>query len=325
MLQQTQVATVIPYFDRFLQAFPTLTDLANASEHDVLRLWEGLGYYRRARDLHRTAGVLVSNHSAQIPDNPDLLRTLPGMGRYTVGAVLSQAYDRRLPILEANSQRVLTRVFAVQDEPANGLTRRRLWQLAETILPTQRAGDFNQALMELGALVCIPKEPDCPACPLHGLCAANRLGIQNKIPPARRRPDPVDVNEVAVVVRRGQKVLLVQRPATGRWANLWEFPHGPLQASEDYDKAAVRLVQKLTGIVCRPITDLMTIRHGVTHHRIQMVCLEARHCSGTYQSRGYQDARWLRPPDAAEYPVSAPQRQLARCLIAPRPQKRLFG
>src|SRR5437764_8126511 len=156
MLQQTQVATVVPYFERFLAAFPTLADLAAADEQDVLRLWEGLGYYRRARHLHQAARRLAAEHGGTLPDDPAVWRDLPGVGRYILGAVLSQAFDRKLPIVEANSLRVLTRLFGYRGDPREGVGKKWVWAAAEAVLPAKRAGDFNQALMELGALICTP-------------------------------------------------------------------------------------------------------------------------------------------------------------------------
>src|SRR5216683_1802960 len=210
MLQQTQVATVVGYFKRFLEAFPTLADLAAAEESKVLRLWEGLGYYRRARDLHRAAQRVVADYGGQIPQEPALLATLPGIGRYTVGAILSQAFDRRLPILETNSTRVLCRLFGRRGDPRRGQARRWLWEMAETLLPARRVGAFNQALMELGALVCTPAAPRCSACPVCELCAARRLGIQDEIPDRLESPAAIAIQEVAVVVYRGRRVLFVQ-------------------------------------------------------------------------------------------------------------------
>ncbi len=174
MLQQTQVATVIPYFERFLNAFPSLSALAAADEQHVLRLWEGLGYYRRARNLHQAAQLLHAEHAERFPDDADVLRRLPGFGRYTANAVLSQAFDRRLPILEANSRRVLCRLFGVRDDPQEAAVQARLWTAAEALLPVKRVGAFNQALMELGALVCTPARPQCSRCPLSRQCQARR-------------------------------------------------------------------------------------------------------------------------------------------------------
>jgi A/G-specific adenine glycosylase len=324
MLQQTQVATVVPYFERFVQAFPTLADLAAADEQEVLRRWEGLGYYRRARDLHRTARLLVAEHASRFPDDPAALRRLPGLGQYTCNAVLSQAFDLRLPILEANSQRVLSRFFGRPDDPRRGPARRWLWRAAEELLPRRRAGTFNQALMELGALLCTPTAPKCSECPLAARCAARRDGLQESIPARPPAPTPTAVRETAVVVRRKGRVLLAQRPEGGRWAGLWEFPHGPLHEGETHEAAADRLLRELTGLRARRGPELMTIRYGITRFQITMVCFEAVHQAGAFRSSFYRQGVWVRPEELAAYPVSAPQRQLAQALTAPHRQRRLF-
>ncbi len=310
MLQQTQTAVVVPYFERFLAAFPTLADLAGASEQDVLRLWEGLGYYRRARDLHASARRLFAEQG-RFPNDPEALRQLPGFGPYTCNAVLSQAFDRRLPILEANSQRVLSRLFARREDPRQGPARRWLWQAAEALLPVRRVGEFNQALMELGSLICTPASPRCGDCPLAERCQARQLGEQETIPVRSTGPAVTEVRESAVVVRRADQVLLVQRPGSGRWANLWEFPHGPLQDGETHDSAALRLLTELTGVKARLGLELQTIRHGVTRYRISLVCFGAEHAAGEFSSSFYQQGLWLNPAELARYPVSAPQRRLA--------------
>src|SRR4051794_40052717 len=276
MLQQTTVAAVVPYFERFLAAFPTLADLAAADEQDVLRLWEGLGYYRRARHLHQAARRLVAEHGGELPDDPAVWRELPGVGRYILGAVLSQAFDRRLPIVEANSLRVLCRLFGYAGDPRSGEGRRWLWDTAAAILPARRAGDFNQALMELGALVCTPAAPRCGECPLAPGCIARRQGRQEEIPARAPRPATTFVRESALVVCRGQKVLLAQRPAgAGRWASLWEFPHGPLAEGEAHDAGARRLAGELAGLEVCLGPELTTIRHGITRFQITLVCFEA--------------------------------------------------
>jgi A/G-specific adenine glycosylase len=324
MLQQTQVATVIPYFERFLAAFPSVADLAAAHEQAVLRLWEGLGYYRRARDLHRAARQVVMEFGGRIPETPETLQTLPGIGRYTMGAILSQAFDQRHPILEANSQRLLSRLFGRTEDPRRGAGRRWLWEAAETLLPERQVGEFNQALMELGALVCTPTAPQCPVCPLASWCEARRLGIQEEIPRFPGAPKVLLIQEAAVVVRRGAHVLLVQRPEQGRWAGLWEFPHAPLNERESHDAAAARLVRELVAIEVEMGPEFLTLRHSVTRHRITLVCFEASYRTGSFQSQFYRQGRWIDPRELAAFPVSAPQRRLARALLKPERQHNLF-
>jgi A/G-specific adenine glycosylase len=325
MLQQTLVATVIPYFERFLKTFPTIFDLAAADEQDVLRLWEGLGYYRRARDLHRAARQLVTQHAGRIPDDPTIARALPGFGPYTCNAVLSQAFDRRLPILEANSQRVLSRLFGRADDPRRGAARRWLWQAAEDLLPARRAGAFNQALMELGALVCTPTAPRCDDCPIARECVARQIGAQESMPARSLAPSVTVVRESAVVIWRDGRVLLVQRPAdASRWASLWEFPHGAVVKAETYEKAARRVVFELTGIRIRPGPELETIRHSITRYQITLVCFEARYVSGEFRPGFYAQGNWIQPEELASYPVSSPQRRLAKSLTATSRQRRLF-
>jgi A/G-specific adenine glycosylase len=246
------------------------------------------------------------------------------MGRYTLGAVLSQAFDRRLPVLEANSLRVLCRLFGRADDPRRGPAQRWLWQVAEDLLPTRRVGDFNQALMELGALICTPAGPRCGECPLAAECVARRLGRQDEIPARAPPPVPTEVHEAAVVIRRGPDVLLVQRPASAkRWANLWEFPHGPLGGGESHEAAAVRLAHE-AGLDVTVGPELLTLRHGVTRFRITMSCFEADYGGGGFRSDFYRQGRWLEPARLPEFPVSAPQRRLARALLAPARQRTLF-
>jgi A/G-specific adenine glycosylase len=325
MLQQTQVATVIPYFERFLAAFPTLAALAAADEQSVLQLWQGLGYYRRARDLLRAARLLVANHGGAIPNDPTMAATLPGFGRYTCNAVLSQAFDRRLPILEANSQRVLSRLFGRTADPRGGEARRWLWQAAEELLPTKRVGEFNQGLMELGALVCTPAAPRCADCPLAADCVARKLGLQESIPARSTAPAITAVRESAIVIWRGQQVLLAQRPAdASRWASMWEFPRCPLEDDETHEMAAARLAADLLGLRVRLGAEMDTIRHGITRYQITVVCFEAVYESGEFASNLYKRALWLDPRDLATYPASTPQRRLAKTLTTSGRQKNLF-
>ena len=325
MLQQTTVAAVVPYFERFVAAFPTVAALAAADEQAVLKLWQGLGYYRRARHLHRAAKELVETHDGALPDDPAVWADLPGVGRYILGAVLSQAFDRKLPIVEANSIRVLSRLFGYRGDPRAGEGQRWVWAAAERVLPDRRVGDFNQALMELGALVCTPAAPKCGECPVAKWCEANRLGLQEEIPPRAKRKETVEVHEVGVVVRDGEKVLLCRRPhhAT-RWADMWEVPHAERQAAEPDAEAAVRVAEELTGLAVRPGAEVLTVRHGVTRFAITMVCLEAARVGGSFRSGFYTDAVWATPAELAVYPVGTPQRKLIDELTRRGRQLRLF-
>jgi A/G-specific adenine glycosylase len=291
-----------------------LPKLAHADEQDVLRLWEGLGYYRRARDLWRAAKLLDQHSFATIPDDPDLVRSLPGFGRYTTNALLSQAYERRLPILEANSQRVLCRLFGIEQNPKESAVQKRLWQHAESLLPRQGAGEFNQALMELGALVCTPVKPSCSVCPLARSCQAKLQGRQDDIPLRAKSVEVTHVAEVAVIVRKGNRLLLVQRPAEGRWALMWEVPHMELAWMEPHAVAAQRLLKSL-GLTGDIIGEVATIRHSVTRFRITMTCLQVAHRRGELRGEAYAASAWVRADDLGDYPLAMPQRRLALRLL----------
>ena len=292
----------------------------------MLKLWEGLGYYRRARHLHAAAKQLVANHRGQLPDDPAVWAALPGVGRYILGAVLSQAFDRKLPIVEANSLRVLARLFGYRGDPREGEGKAWVWATAEAILPETRAGDFNQALMELGAIVCTPAKPDCAKCPLRAHCRAKRDGLQEQIPPKKKPAAITEVSEVGVVIRDGAKVLLCKRRAdANRWQNMWEVPHAERQPGEELPDAAARVAKELTGLDVEPGADVMTIRHGVTRYRITLACVEAAVRRGAFAPGFYAEAKWVKLADLTHYPVSSPQRKLMTELAKPNRQKRLFS
>lgn len=311
MLQQTTVAAVQPRFERFLAVFPSVANLAAADEADVLKQWEGLGYYRRARHLHQAARLIVSRHDGCLPEDSASWRALPGIGRYMAGAILSQAFEQRLPIVEVNTQRVLCRLFGQRGDPRQGKVRDWLWQQAESILPARKVGEFNQALMELGALVCTPARPKCAACPLARFCTARRLGLQEVIPALRRAKPAADVREVAVIVKRGRSVLLVQRPLNGRWAALWEFPRGVVETGETDRAAAARVVSSLTGLKAQVGAELCSIKHGIMRERVTLTCYDARYRFGRFCSSIYPQGRWVPLDRLHDYPLSSPQRKLA--------------
>ncbi|MEM1355698.1 MAG: A/G-specific adenine glycosylase [Planctomycetota bacterium] len=225
MLQQTQVATVVGYFERFIAALPTIHALANADEQQVLRLWQGLGYYRRARNLHAAAGMIVSEFDGRVPCDVESLLRLPGVGRYTAGAIASIAYDRPTPIVDGNVERVLARLMHLREPVDKPAVKKHLWSLAEQLVPARSgAGDLNQSMMELGATVCTPKLPRCFVCPLRRDCRGVQETDPQTLPIKPPKRKPVAVTHVVFAIERGGKYLLEQRPATGLWANMWQLP-----------------------------------------------------------------------------------------------------
>ncbi|MEN0110400.1 MAG: NUDIX domain-containing protein, partial [Planctomycetota bacterium] len=291
-------------------AFPTVGDLAAADEADVLRLWEGLGYYRRARMLHAAAQAVVAEHGGEMPDDVATLRSLPGVGRYTAGAIVSLAHDRPAPILEANTIRLFTRLAAYRGKPTSSAGQRVLWSVAEELVPEDRPGRFNQAVMELGSLVCTPAAPDCDGCPVGDLCHANRLGVVGDLGETTKKLTFTAVREAAVVVRRGERVLVRQCEPDERWAGLWDFPRFPLEAEGPLfarDEIAAK-VQDQTGVACDPGALLTTIKHTVTRFRITLECYEATAAGG----RVRKPARWVTPAELADLPLSVTGRKLAK-------------
>jgi A/G-specific adenine glycosylase len=320
MLQQTTVAAVVPYFQRFIAEFPTVSALASASESDVLKLWQGLGYYRRARHLHAAAQQLAARFGDDLPNDAEVWEELPGVGRYIRGAVLSQAFDRREPIVEANTLRVLSRLFAYRGDPRSGAGQRWCWHAAEAILPRKHCGDFNQAMMELGAIVCTPEQPKCETCPVRTACLARRENLTAQIPPKKAARELEAVREVSVVVRDGPRVLLVQiPPGAKRWAMMWEFPRGEAQPGEELHAAAERILKSTTGLRATIGAEVATVRHGVTRFAITLTAIEATKLNSNINLHHYLQSKWLLPAELADHALSTPQRKIAAALQAPGP------
>jgi len=315
MLQQTQVATVIDYFHRFTAAFPTVAHLAAAPEQDVLRLWEGLGYYRRARQLHRAAKHIVEHHGGVFPSDPAAVRALPGIGRYTAGAILSIAFDRPEPILEANTVRVLSRLAAFRGDPHDRRGQDYLWSWAAALVPPREPGRFNQALMELGALVCTPRSPRCGECPVAALCPTRRLGLQEEIPRPKSKPKYEDVREAALLIvhRDGDRALLVQHGEGRRWAGLWDFPrftHGAETSAQTVD-ALGRQALAAVGLKVIVGDKTHSLKYGVTRFRITLDVHPTRHVGGRLKIGAYAAARWIRAEEIAALPLNTSARKLA--------------
>ena len=314
MLQQTQVATVEAYFKRFVKKFPTIKSLAAADQRDVLRLWEGLGYYRRARQLHAAAQYIVEHHSGRFPRDVEEVQNLPGIGRYTAGAILSIAFDQRLPILEANTIRLGCRLLGYDGVPTSAAGQKLLWANAESMLPRKNVGTFNQALMELGSLVCKPRTPECLQCPVAALCEARMTGREESLPRPKPRTKFEDVTEAAVVVLRRGRVLLRQCGDDERWAGLWDFPRFAVTADTGIPlrRELVRRVTDLTGVQIEPGERITILRHGVTRFRITLHCYEARYLDDAQShARNGQVQRWVRIAELGDYPLNTTGRKLS--------------
>jgi len=312
MLQQTQVETVRGYFTRFLARFPTIADLAGADEQEVLRLWEGLGYYRRARQLHAAARQMMDRHGGKFPDTADEVRALPGVGRYTTGAVLSIALGQREPILEANTIRVYSRLLGYRGDPLKAAGQQQLWQFAEAILPPAgpECGLFNQAMMELGSACCRPQQPGCLLCPVASLCPTRAHGLQDAIPPVKPRMQYEPVQEVAVLVRRRGQLLVRRCGPDERWAGLWDFPRFPVNGLPASVASIQRKITEWLGIRIHVDPPRQQIKYGVTRYRITLDVHEAQYESG----RLIKDAslRWIDTKAIGELPLSVTGRKLAQ-------------
>lgn len=310
MLQQTQVTTVIPYYQRFVARFPTVADLAAADEDEVLALWQGLGYYSRARNLHRAARLIASEHGGQFPREPAVARALPGVGPYTAGAVLSIAYGVRLPAVDGNAERVLARVMAIEGDLSRGHAKRAVHAVAAEAVPDHRPGEFNQALMELGSTLCSSVSPSCEHCPLKSLCVAARTGRTGELPTPKARP-PVERREAAAVIaRRRERVLVVQRPPMGVWAGLWEFPWLDVTGMADPQASLISHLRTRFGLEVTSLAPCGALAYGIMNVRYGLTAYEASSVRG----RTHSPARWLKPHELTRIAMPAPHRRLAALL-----------
>ncbi|WP_169973540.1 A/G-specific adenine glycosylase [Tautonia rosea] len=321
MLVQTTVAAAGPFFERFLSRFPTPNALASADEADVLKAWEGLGYYRRARLLQQAARVIVEQHDGQVPGDPEALRRLPGVGRYIAGAVASIAFDLPEPILEANSQRVLARWLRWTEDLRSTNSQARLWKAAARIVPPNHPGRFNQAIMDLGATVCTPRSPRCLACPVADSCLARREGMQDELPKRSAPIPPLEVAETCVLAVDDQgRFLVVQRAAGRLWEGFWEFPTVHQSGVDPAGRgSAVGLVdpldlrfRHLTGISLALGEPLHTIRYAVTKHRVTLSAMAAAPLGGApTPGPGLSAVEWRSIADLDPLPRTGATRRLS--------------
>jgi len=314
MLQQTQVSTVIPYFHRFTEHFPTVQVLAAAPLDSVLKRWEGLGYYARARHLHRAAREVVAEFDGRLPETVEELSKLPGIGRYTAGAIASIAFGHDAPVVDGNVKRVLCRIYAIRGDTRQPAIQKKLWTLAEANLPKGKAGRWNEAMMELGATICLPRSPRCDKCPLARVCRARELGIQDKLPTkaTKKRLPHYDVT-AAVICKRG-RVLIAQRPVGGMLGGLWEFPGGKREHGESLEECLRREIREELGIkieVGQPVTQ---VEHTYTHFRITLHAFECRFVNGRPRAIQVADWRWVRFDELDDFAFAVTDHKIIQAL-----------
>nr|WP_294514837.1 A/G-specific adenine glycosylase [uncultured Bilophila sp.] len=316
MMQQTQMDRGVRYFLRWMERFPDVAAVAAAPEEDLLKAWEGLGYYRRARNVQAAARVIMERHGGVFPRAHADILALPGVGPYTAGAIASTAYNEEVPCVDGNVERVLSRVFdidaPVREEPAKS----RIRELAQALIPKGEARNFNQGLMELGALVC-RKKPECDRCPLAELCESRRLGIQNERPVPGKKAAVTQLEVVCGVLLHEGKVFIQRRRDKDVWGGLWEFPGGCVEPGETPERAVVREWQEETGFRVAVVRPLDTIRHNYTTYRITLRCylleLEGKPqgCPVPEELTEATACQWIAPQDVEAFPLPAPHRKLA--------------
>lgn len=325
MLQQTRVDQAEPYYQRFLEAFPTVEALAEAEQDEVLRRWEGLGYYARARHLHEAAQQVVEAHGGRVPETYDEIRELPGVGPYTAAAVLSIAYGKPHAVLDGNVARVLARVFTLEEDVTKGRTRRRLRALAGELLDPERPGAFNQALMELGATVCTPTLPGCPRCPIRTVCGAYAASTQADYP-VKKKKAPVPHHNIAVglIFNEAGEVLIQRRPEDGLLGGLWEFPGGKREDDEALEETCRRELREELGIEVEIDGLFHRLDHAYSHFKITLHAFRCQIQDGTPRAKENQPMRWVALDALDDYAFPRANRRLIEKLEERQRQPHLF-
>ncbi|MFH1012545.1 MAG: A/G-specific adenine glycosylase [Candidatus Peregrinibacteria bacterium] len=319
MLQQTQVKTVLPYFERWMCELPDISSVAQASEDKVLKLWEGLGYYSRARNIQKAAQVIVEKFNGQFPSRYEDILGLPGVGKYTAGAIASIAFNQNRPLVDGNVIRVIARLLNFHGNVRLPKNVESFWKRAGELLPAGEAREFNQGLMELGAMVCKPQNPFCAECPVQKICLSRKAGAVNRLP-NRGEATPSESIQVAVaVIAKGNRVFIQKRPAGGLMPGLWEFPGGKIEKGEKVREALCREVKEEVGIKIKNVRPITVIQHAYTRFKVDLHCFSADFQSGRVSLKAASDGRWVSVKKLADYPFPAANARLIHRLKSPRP------
>ena len=315
MLQQTRVETVIPYFDRWMQTFPTITSLAAASQQQVLQLWEGLGYYSRARNLHTAARRVVSDFNGHLPAELNHLQSLPGIGRYTAAAIASMAFGQDEATLDGNIRRVLARVFNLDIPARSPAGEKQLWAWAQENLPPKSGGDYNQALMDLASSICLPRNPRCLICPIQTICLAYGLNLQEERPLLPVKKPTPHFTVTAAIIQQNGFVLIAQRPSKGLLGGLWEFPGGKVETDESLSDCLVREIEEELGCCIEVGEPFGQYQHAYTHFRISLHAFLCHIIAGEPQALEAQQIAWVALQNLGEYPMGKVDRQISERLM----------
>jgi len=320
MLQQTQIDTVIPYYMRFLENYPTIEALADADIDAILKQWEGLGYYSRARNLHKTAQIVTTEHDGTFPNTVKGLRQLPGIGPYTAGAIASIAFDISAPVLDGNVIRVFTRLLDIDEDVTQTATKNKLWDIAEEWVPDKRAGDYNQGLMELGQYTCRPSNPNCAECPIQAHCQAYANGTQNDRPVKKKKAPTPHYDVAAGLIRDSDgRLLIAQRPMDGLLGGLWEFPGGKQEDDETMEACLARELREELAIEVEVGALFVKVKHAFTHFKITLHAFECVYLGATPphtdpQALEVRDWAWVTEDDLDNYSFGKADRQVIQAL-----------
>ncbi len=323
MLQQTRVDQATPYFHRFVDRFPTVHDLAEADRQEVLKVWEGLGYYSRARNLHEAAATVVEQFGGKLPGNWDDITSLKGIGPYTASALLSIAFSKKYAVVDGNVIRVLSRYLGIDDDVRSTATKNTIQEEADRFIDPQRPGDFNQALMELGATVCTPANPNCTACPLNEDCVAYKTARTDELPyksPAKKRPH----HHIGVgIIRKESKVLIALRPEDAMLGGLWEFPGGKKKENEKIEETVIRELKEELGVVVDIVKPFMKLDHAYSHFKITLHAYLCELMKGDPAPKSSQKIEWAEVGELGNYPFPKANRKLTEKLMNLSGQKEL--
>lgn len=318
MLQQTQVKTMLPYYDRWMERFPDIASVAAASEEELLKHWEGLGYYSRVKNIARTARILHSDHGGDLPCDHRALLSLPGIGPYTAGAVMSLAFNRDYPAVDGNVERIFARLLDIDTPVKERANRERIWEAARNLLPHGKARRFNQALMDLGALICLPGKPSCGRCPLKDFCLSFERGVESERPVPAAKKKTVAIDVAVGILMRADGIFIQKRPPSGLMAGLWEFPGGKVAAGETPREALVREFREELGVEICGLRKITRIKHSYTSFRVALHAFTCTLRDETAQPeiRAAVEGRWVTRRELEEYAFPAANRRLIGLLIA---------